>query len=270
MVAVPGPVERTGPERATVVTWVAVLSVATVAWLLTGSRMAGMADGPGTALGTFGFFLTGWVLMTAAMMLPSIAPVVAAFGTAQRERGGTTAAAGPSSFVAGYLLVWALTGALAYAAVDTVGALSGAALTWQRGGRWPAAAVLMVAALYELTPVKRACLTRCRAEGAPPAPGGAAVGVRASARAGVRHGLWCLGSCWALMAALFALGIMSPVWMAVIGLAVAAEKLLPWRRTAVGLVAVTVALLAVGLAVAPRQVPGLTTPGPDMSTMTMH
>jgi predicted metal-binding membrane protein len=87
---------------------------------------------------------------------------------------------------------------------------------------------------------------------------------------GVRHGIWCIGCCWALMASLFALGIMSIPWMVLIAAFIAAEKLLPWRRVAT--TTVTVALLVLGLAVAlvPGRVPGLMAPQDGMHQMEME
>lgn len=84
---------------------------------------------------------------------------------------------------------------------------------------------------------------------------------------GARHGLWCIGCCWALMAALFALGVMSIPWMVLITLLIAVEKLLPWRRVAMA--AVTAALLALGFAAAlvPERVPWLTPPAATMADM---
>jgi hypothetical protein len=78
---------------------------------------------------------------------------------------------------------------------------------------------------------------------------------------GIEHGRVCVGSSWALMATLFALGVMSLGWMVLVAALIAAEKLLPWRRVATGGVAVLLAVLAVGVALAPEHVPGLTIPG---------
>jgi hypothetical protein len=77
---------------------------------------------------------------------------------------------------------------------------------------------------------------------------------------GVEHGAWCLGCCWALMAALFALGAMSVAWMVLISVLIAAERLLPWRRLATTGVAALLAAVAVGVAAAPARVPMLTIP----------
>jgi predicted metal-binding membrane protein len=81
---------------------------------------------------------------------------------------------------------------------------------------------------------------------------------------GVRHGVWCLGCCWALMVAPFALGAMSLTWMLVIAALIAAEKLLPWRGASVAGVAALLCALAVGVAVSPASVPALTVPGDSM------
>jgi predicted metal-binding membrane protein len=78
---------------------------------------------------------------------------------------------------------------------------------------------------------------------------------------GIAHGAWCVGCCWALMAALFALGVMSVGWMALIAALIAANKLLPWKAVATrGVMAVMLAL-AIAVAVSPEDVPGLTIPG---------
>jgi predicted metal-binding membrane protein len=83
---------------------------------------------------------------------------------------------------------------------------------------------------------------------------------------GIEHGAWCIGCCWALMATLFALGLMSVSWMVVVAALVALEKLLPWRRLASGGVAVLLIALALAVALVPEDVPGLTLPaGSSMS-----
>ena len=105
-------------------------------------------------------------------------------------------------------------------------------LAWDRAGRWVAGATLLVAAVYELTPLKDVCLGKCRS------PLGFLLGawrerpVAARCRWARRHGAWCVGCCWALMASLFALGIMSIAWMAFVAALIAVEKTLPWRRVA--------------------------------------
>lgn len=243
----------------------ALVALAVAAWALTGVRMAGMDEGPGSDLGTLGFYLTSWVVMMAAMMFPSVAPLVAVYAGLQRSRRAKSMAApagATSLLVAGYLVVWTAAGLAAFGLFEVGRALFGDALAWDGGGRWVAAGVLLAAAAYEFTPLKNACLTRCRGplsfilqswrDGRPGA-----------LRMGIEHGAWCVGCCWALMAALFALGVMSIAWMVLVALLIAIEKLLPWRGVATGAVATVLVVLAVGVAAAPDRVPALTVPAGD-------
>ena len=240
-----------------------LLVLAIVAWIVTDLRMAGMDAGPGTNPGAFVFYITTWVVMMAAMMFPSIAPMVLTFNTLQsrRRNHGQRVPAGVSGlFVGGYLAVWAASGLIGYAALRSGRALDGGLFAWHAAGRWVAAAVLVAAAVYEFTPLKRACLVRCRS------PLGFLMGSwrdgsGGALRMGIEHGAWCLGCCWALMAALFALGAMSLTWMLLIGALIAAEKLLPWQQASSAGVAVVLGALALGVAVSPANVPALTVPG---------
>jgi predicted metal-binding membrane protein len=149
---------------------------------------------------------------------------------------------------------------VAFGVASAIGAVFGDALEWDRAGRWAAGATLVVAAVYEVTPLKDVCLSKCRS------PLGYLMGAwrggRAGAlRMGAGHGAWCLGCCWALMAALFALGVMSLAWTAVVAGVIALEKTLPWKRAAtLGTTALLLAL-AIGVVAIPHDVPGLTVPG---------
>jgi predicted metal-binding membrane protein len=235
-----------------------LLALAAVAWLVTDLRMAGMDAGPGTDPGAFGFYVSTWVVMMAAMMFPSIAPMVLTYrGLQAGRRAGT---ANTSLFVGGYLIVWAASGLLAYGALKAGRSLDAGFLGWHSGGRWIAAGILAAAAVYEFTPLKDACLGRCRS------PLGFLIGSwkdgsGGAFRMGLEHGAWCLGCCWLLMLALFALGAMSLIWMIVITVLIGVEKLVPNRARGTTAVAAVLAALAVGVAAAPRDVPGLTIPG---------
>ena len=128
-------------------------------------------------------------------------------------------------------------------------------LAWDSSGRWLAAGILFAAALYELSPLKDVCLRKCQS------PLGFLLGswrrgLSGAARMGTKHGAWCVGCCWALMAALFAIGIMNLAGMAFIAALIAAEKLLPWHRTVTYGTAVILALLGVLVVVAPHAIPG--------------
>jgi predicted metal-binding membrane protein len=229
-----------------------LLVVAAGAWAVTGDRMAGMDAGPGTELGGIGWFAVVWVTMMAAMMLPSIAPMVLAH---PRVQVGATPA-----FVAGYLLTWGVAGMLGWALVQGVRSLDLGVLAWDEAGPYVAGGAILAAAIYQLSPPKKRSLRRCRNPRAfvfehwRPGRVGAV-------RMGIEHGRVCVGSSWALMATLFALGVMSVGWMVLVGALIAAEKLLPWKEVVRRGIVVLLALLAVGVAFAPEDVPGLTIPG---------
>jgi predicted metal-binding membrane protein len=251
---------------------VLLLLLALVAWAATDARMSGMDAGPGTDLGTLGFFLVTWVVMMSAMMFPSISPMVlmyARMAAGQRERGKGDQAGTTASFVGGYLITWTAAGLTGYAIYELGRSLSIDAFSWDRGGPYLAGAVLIGAAAYQLTPLKDACLRKCRnplmfllSSWRP--------GRTGALRMGVEHGAWCVGCCWALMAALFALGVMSLGWMALVAALIAAEKLLPRQALASAGVAVLLLILGLGVAFAPASVPGLTQPGSPQAMQSMQ
>jgi len=238
-----------------------LLGAAGLAWWLTAERMAGMDAGPGTDLGALGWFTGVWAVMMAAMMLPSLAPTAAVYAALVRREPSRVVLFGD-----GYLLVWSAAGVVAYGLFELGESLFGHALAWHGGGRWLAAGVLVLAAAYQLTSFKRAFLTRCRSplrflrttwrEDRP----GAFV-------MGLRSGGWCLGCSWALMATLFALGVMSLTWMALIAGLVALEKLGPWEGAAKLATAGFLVVLAVAILTVPHDVPGFVVPG---SSGSMH
>jgi predicted metal-binding membrane protein len=239
-----------------------LFGLAALGWWWTFDQMQGMDGGPWTDLGTFGWFLGVWVVMMAAMMFPSVAPTVALYSKLTKKRSLVS----PLLFTSGYLLVWAAVGALAFALASAGGWASIGVLSWDRAGRWIAGTTLVVAAVYELTPFKDVCLGKCRS------PLGFLLGSWKSgrvgaARMGAAHGAWCVGCCWALMAALFALGVMSLVWMAVVAGVIAVEKLLPWRRVATIGTTALLLLLGVLLLAAPDAIPWLTVPGGPSTMM---
>jgi predicted metal-binding membrane protein len=254
--------ERNGPARAFAATRarvglvVLLFALAAAAWWWSADRMRGMDDGPGTHLGSLGWFLGLWVVMMAAMMLPSVAPTVALYSHLTRSREPL----GPLLFTAGYLVLWGAIGLLAYAISAGADAELGRTVSWGGGGRWIAGAVVVAAGLYELTPLKDACLGRCRSPLGFLA-GSWRDGVSGALRMGATHAAWCAGCCWALMAALFALGVMSIAWTALVAGLIAAEKLLPWRGAATWGTAALLVVLGVLLVAAPDAIPGLTIPG---------
>lgn len=231
-----------------------LLAAAALAWWWTVRRMAGMDAAPGADLGSVGWFTGVWVVMMAGMMLPSFAPSVAAYAT--RGHGLRRLLL----FAGGYLLAWGAAGLLAYGLFELGRSLLAGDLAWHGGGRWLSGGVLALAAAYQFTPLKHAYLTRCRGQ-----LGDSRVvsrdGSAAAMAMGLRNGGWCIGCSWALMAALFALGVMSLTWMALIAALIALEKTGPSPAAAKLATAAVLAVLAAGVLVAPQQVPGLVVPG---------
>ena len=233
-----------------------LLVLAAVGWWWAVDEMQGMDGGPWTDLGTLAWFVGVWIVMMAAMMFPSVAPTVALYSRMTRSRSPVA----PLLFTSGYLVAWAAIGVLAFAAAAAGGRIPGDQFAWDRGGRWIAGTTLIVAAVYELTPLKDVCLGKCRS------PLGFLLGSWRSGPSGAlqmggRHGAWCIGCCWALMASLFALGVMSIVWMAVVAGLITFEKLIPSRRLATYGTAAVLLVLGVLLVAAPDAIPALTIPG---------
>jgi predicted metal-binding membrane protein len=200
------------------------LGLAAACWVIAVWQMNGMDMGTATPLGSFGAFIAVWVVMMAAMMLPGAAPAVLRRAQADGVRAVPL-------FAGSYLAVWALAGVAVYAVYRPHGTLA-------------AGAVVIAAAVYEVTPLKRYFRRRCRE----------------ATGSGFKFGLCCAGSSLGLMAMLVTLGVMSITWMALIAVLVLAQKLLP-ARTAIDLpLALAIAGLGVLIVITPSLVPGLSPP----------
>jgi len=200
--------------------------------------LPGQAESAGEILGPccgshFGIAFPMWVVMMAGMMIPSVAPMVLTHAAIVRRSVAGGAPFVPSGlFLGGYLLAWS---AFSAAAAGAQVGLHRAAFLDAHSlsvGPWAGAAVLLAAAVFQLSPTKGACLSRCRA------PVGYFItewrdGKAGAVMMGLRHGTFCIGCCWLLMAALFAVGTMNLLWGAVLTMFVLAEKVLPWRRAVV-------------------------------------
>jgi predicted metal-binding membrane protein len=196
------------------------------------------------------------------MMFPSIAPMVVMYARIEegKRRQGKPVEAGTTAlFVGGYLLTWTLVGLIGYAIIQAGEALSLDFLAWDNAGPYVAGGVIAAAAIYQLTPLKDICLRHCRnpmtfllMRWRP--------GRLGALQMGMEHGGWCVGCCWGLMAALFALGVMSIGWMVFIAALIAIEKLLPWKTVANRSIAVLLIVLGLGVAFSADDVPGLTLP----------
>ncbi len=202
-----------------------------------------------------------WGIMMLAMMLPALSPWVLALGEVTRER-DTRSVPLPKAgaFLLGYGTVWLAYSILAAASQWLLQWVALLSHNWMTMSPILAGAVLIIAGIYQWTPLRDACMSHCRS------PFGFflsnwAEGSRGAYTMGVRHGLYCVGCCWALMAALFALGIMSVVWMAAVAALITLEKTLPWRRIALRATATALLVLGVLVFAAPSTIPGLQTPG---------
>ncbi len=207
----------------------AVLARAHVASLavlaaVTAAAWAAVAAGVGADETRPSAFLLGWALMMAAMMLPSAAPMVATYAMLGRKSGAPGDRI--ALFVAAYLLVWAAFSVAATAVHWTLQALDLLSPIGSSTSGALAGALLLIAGAFQFTSFKRACLLRCRS------PLGFLItewrdGAHGALLIGLRHGLFCIGCCWAMMALLFAFGVMSLPWVGLLATAVAVEKVAP-------------------------------------------
>jgi predicted metal-binding membrane protein len=248
-------------RRHSLATGSAVLAVALVTWIVAVQRMRGMDAGPGTDLGSLGWYVGVWVTMMAAMMLPSALPMVLLFDRISSDRAGRWSRFGSTwLFVAGYLAIWTLYGLAAFGVYRAIAGLHIRFLAWDHAGPYLTGAAIALAGVYELTPLKSVCLRHCRS----PLSyvfSGWKDGRFGAVRMGVTHGSYCLGCCIGLMALLFALGVMSLFWMAVVAALIFAQKLLPFGQRLPYAFALCLTALGIWVAVAPGSVPKLTQPG---------
>lgn len=235
------------PRRERAVILASLAGVTALSWLYIvhlARGMGGMQDMAGMSMSAALMFLMWWVMMV-GMMLPSALPMTLTFATVNRRRRERGAGYVPTAvFVAGYLAAW---GAFSLAATGAQWALEQAALMMPMkhlaspllGGL-----LLVAVGVYQLTPLKHACLHRCRSplafvlERWRDGTGGAL-------RMGAEHGAYCLGCCAFLMALLFVGGVMNLVWVGAIAAFVLLEKLVPAGEA----VARAAGLLAVGVGV---------------------
>jgi predicted metal-binding membrane protein len=208
------------PRRVATAIVAALIACAAAAWLVTAQQASSMSGMGGMAMLGAGLFLFTWVVMMVAMMFPAVAPMVLAHASVVRSRGeGTIPTA---AFVVGYLVVWAAAGLVPLAVIQLLGSsLAAPVSAWlpRLGG-----AVIVLAGIYQLTPLKNACLRACRSALGFIITHDFGGGSPAAARAGMSHGLYCLGCCWSLMAVLAVLGLMNLALMVVFAVVFFVEK----------------------------------------------
>jgi predicted metal-binding membrane protein len=190
-----------------------------------------------------------WGIMMVAMMTPAAAPTVLLFAAIERRRGGSGVIGRTGAFVAGYLAIWwtfGLAATLVQWALHDAGILSDA---MGRVVPWLGAATLAAAGIYQLAPLKAACLRQCRS---PISFLSRAwrPGIAGAWRMGLGHGVTCLGCCWALMAVLFVAGVMNLLWIVLLAVLVLIEKTVPAGARIGRLVGVALLAWSAALAIA--------------------
>ena len=245
-------------DKSIIVTALMLLSV--LAWIATVHQAGGMGLGLTTMSMTMGrpfsvsnavLYIVLWGVMMVAMMFPSVAPMAVLFATATRQKREPAAPFAPAwLFIAGYAVLWTLPGGVAYAGDIAIQSLPATFLGLRTYGSVIGGLTLIIAGLYQLSPLKYVCLSKCRS------PLGFLLnswqdGYGGAFRMGFQHGAYCLGCCWSLMAVLFVVGTMNLVWMGVLTLIIFMEKILPYgvamgKGTGIGLIG-----LGLVLAVAP-------------------
>jgi predicted metal-binding membrane protein len=209
-------------ERSRAFTIAALLLLTLLAWvyLLSGAGMKSMPPMHGTGLG-WTLAAAMWIAMMVAMMLPSAAPAILLYARVHRHSFGEGTALPVAAFLTGYLACW-----FGFALIAaTLQLVVTSPMSMAVEGRIASSIMLVAAGAYQLSPLKDACLSRCRS----PAefitrhyrPGN-----WGAARLGLLHGVYCVGCCWLLMALLFVGGVMNLLWVAGLTLLIAAEKLL--------------------------------------------
>ena len=240
------------------VAWLATAHLATPdmrVGLLTGSSRPPMAPMETSSPMALGPFMATWSAMMVAMMVPAVTPVIATLD--QWARASSRAHASTPVFVAGYFLVWSASGLVAYALLSVLqGWISPATIMALRVG----AALLVVAGVYQLVPLKQVCVQHCRSPLALLDQQGTLPTHRrlGPLRAGIIHGLYCLGCCWALMVVLLVLGMMNLAWMAAITTIIVVERVMPRGERVRWLVGLVLVGLGIVLFAAPHTLPTLT------------
>jgi predicted metal-binding membrane protein len=245
------------PPRQLAPAWVALVVLAALAWVVTIDQAHGMGIGPGTMGLALPAFIALWVAMMAAMMFPSVAPVAILWArTIQARSTGATRAWRIATFVAGYLIAWSAFGVVAFVALLGSEQLVESAPDVAKG---LAVGIFLAAGIYQVTPLKRACLRHCRSPMTSILHYASIKGSARDFRVGLHHGLYCVGCCWGLMVVLVAVGVMNLAAMALLAVVIFLEKI--WRRGDTLARAVGIGFIAFALVIpfAPKLAPGLHT-----------
>ena len=244
---------RLSGDRATVLVGVTLVAVTVAAWVaflaqaVSPSSMAMDTMSSGADLSGAASFIGAWVVMMAAMMLPSAAPLV----LLHRAAGADGRVANTVPLVGGYLLAWAVFGAFVYAAQQALGAVPLASPALADASPYAVAGILAIAGIYQFTPLKRACLRQCRSPLDFLMHRWRGPSAFDALRLGAEHGIYCVGCCWGLMAVLVIAGSMSLLWVVLIALIIFVEKLMPFGERSAQLTGGGLGLLAALVAMHP-------------------
>lgn len=257
-------------DRAAWITSAVTIVLAILAWgsVFADTAMAGMSTmTPGMSMMAASVYVLAWGIMMAAMMLPSAAPMIVLYGAIHRnaDRTGQRGIA-TLVFVALYVLIWMAFGLPIYLADQLVGLATATSPTLRSLVPYGVAAVIILAGLFQFSPMKVACLRACQS------PLGFLMaqwrdGYLGTIRLGVAHAAYCIGCCWALMVVLVAAGAMSLNWVLLITAVVAVEKMVPagiWVARGIGIVLV---MLGVAMIVEPALYFTLSSSGMSGATM---
>lgn len=239
-------------RRDLLVGWVGFGLSGALAVLLSMRQAAEMQMSEALPVGTF---VSMWVLMMAAMMFPSVAPVALMWGRSIRSSSsGSARVARSSLFVLGYLGIWSVVGLLAYAGSAGV-ALLGESFPHQ--ARWFGTGLFSLSAIYQMTPLKDACLRHCRSPMSQLLSYAALKGGWRDLRVGVHHGLYCVGCCWGIMLVLLAVGTMNLLVAAGLAVVIFLEKVSPRGRAVARGFGVLLVALAIAVPFFPMLAPAL-------------
>lgn len=236
-----------------------LLTLSAAAWVLLiwqannlAGSMSGLTMGMSATL-----FIALWIAMMVAMMFPSAAPMVLTFARISRAKREQGRAFVPTwVFVGAYLMMWTLFGVIAYAGAVAADSIGGGQMWFMQNGTRVAGVLLVGAGIYQLAPIKRACLAKCRTPLAFVMTSWRD-GYAGAVRMGLIHGAYCLGCCWLLFVILFPLGMMNIAVLGIVTLAVFAEKSLVFGVRLSQLTAAVLIVYGAIVIVVPDALPGM-------------
>lgn len=238
---------------------VAAAAWGTLVWQSRGSMPSDLTMGMGIVV-----FLLVWLVMMVAMMFPAAAPMVLLFARFQAERRRTGRAFVPTwVFVGAYMLVWLIAGVAGYVGALVGERIGGGNMWFSMNGARVAGGLLILAGLYQLSPVKRACLSKCRSPFAF-ITSSWRDGYGGAVRMGLQHGLYCFGCCWLLFVLLFPLGMMNVAILALLSLVIFIEKVAPYGDRASWVLGPTLMVYGLAVIVSPDLLPTMHMQQPSM------